>query len=120
LSTRWKAFGWLSGNQFIDSYTKVKKLHQYVLAMLYYSANDKNWKNNDLWLSDIDECDLYTSEAENEICNSQGQLDEIDLDNNRLQGALRGMNCQFSSHSWWFWTLQERVVRHYFHKRGSF
>jgi hypothetical protein len=83
-----KAFDWLSGNQFLAQYTKVKKLQRYVLAVLYYSANGGNWRNSELWLSDIDECDWYTSEAENGICNSQGQLDEIDLENNILQGAL--------------------------------
>jgi hypothetical protein len=66
----------------------VEKLQRYVLAVLHYSANGGSWRNSDLWLSDIDECDWYTSEAEDDICNSQGQLDEIDLDNNRLQGAL--------------------------------
>jgi hypothetical protein len=48
----------------------------------------QGWDNINLWLSDADECKWYSSEMDNEVCNSDRELDEIDLDNNGMSGSL--------------------------------
>ena len=83
-----KALGWLSSNRFLHLYDDDQKIQRYVLATLYYSTTGESWENNNLWLSDENECDWYTAESENPICDNVGTLDELDLDRNGLSGEL--------------------------------
>ncbi len=82
------ALSWLSGNQFLAAYSDEKKIQRFVIAVLFYSTSGDSWTQKDLWLSDIDECDWYFSETVNEICNSGGAIDEIDLKDNGLRGEF--------------------------------
>jgi hypothetical protein len=83
-----RALNWLSGNQFLEAYSVKQIIQRYVLATLYYSTVGQGWDNINLWLSDADECKWYSSEMDNEVCNSDRELDEIDLDNNGMSGSL--------------------------------
>ncbi|KAG7368266.1 RHS repeat-associated core domain containing protein [Nitzschia inconspicua] len=82
------ALTWLSENQFLETYSLEKILQRFAMATLYYSTTGESWRRRDLWLSDTDECGWYTSETQTDVCNGNGQLDEIDLNENGLVGAL--------------------------------
>jgi hypothetical protein len=83
-----RALNWLSGNQFLSAYSVKQIIQRYVMATIYYSTLGEGWDNMKLWLSDADECMWYSSETDYEVCNSYGELDEIDLDANGLSGSL--------------------------------
>ena len=83
-----RAFNWLLTNRFLNTYGEDQILQRYSLATLYYTTNGSGWRNDNLWLSDADECIWYSSESENEVCNSNGNLDEVDLENNGVSGSL--------------------------------
>lgn len=82
------ALDWLSKNQFLNTYSDETKLQRFALATIFYSTDGDSWTQNDLWLSDIDECDWYSSENIDEVCGSGGNLDEVDLKSNNLRGKL--------------------------------
>ena len=83
-----KAYNWLLGNSKLGEYSRVEKIQRYVLSVLYYSTKGDEWFNKDGWLSNKKECEWYTSEEEFPICNLVGDLDELDLNTNNLQGTL--------------------------------
>lgn len=87
-SAQRKAFDWLQENQLFGSYSRSRKLQQFVLATLYFETKGPSWENLDLWLSETSECDWYTSEPVLEICSDQEELNEIDLHENGLNGVL--------------------------------
>lgn len=82
------ALSWLSENQFLGTYSDEQKIQRFVLAVIFYSTTGESWNNNDLWVSDIDECDWYSAETVNEVCNSEHEIDEIDLKTNELVGEF--------------------------------
>ena len=83
-----QGFDWLLENQFYDSYSKVTKLQRFVMATTFYATDGLKWKKSDFWLSDIDECDWYSSEIVGNVCTPQDQLTELHLSGNKLDGAL--------------------------------
>ena len=87
-SPQQRAYTWLLGNANLGRYTRVEKIQRYVLSTLYYSTSGEAWENDFRWLSNEDECSWHTSEEEFPICNLVGELDELDLNNNNLQGTL--------------------------------
>jgi hypothetical protein len=58
------------------------------MSTLYFSTGGESWKKRDLWLSDSDECEWWSSETQADVCNESGQIDKIDLENNGLSGSL--------------------------------
>lgn len=85
-SAQSRALKWLSGNQFLSSYSDQRKLQRFVLAVLYYSTNGDSWGKNDLWLSDIDECNWYFTHGG--ICDSRNTIVALALSSNALNGTL--------------------------------
>ena len=79
---------WVLGNQRLGSYSPDQIVQRFVLATVYFSAGGNNWKNVDGWLSDLSECDWYSSDSDSSICNSRDEITEIDLDSNNLAGIL--------------------------------
>jgi Leucine-rich repeat (LRR) protein len=82
------ALNWLSDSRFLTTYSREQILQRFVMATLYYSTDGSAWLRDDVWLSDVSECDWYSSETKLAICNSEGLIDEIDLDSNNLSGEL--------------------------------
>jgi Leucine Rich Repeat len=80
------ALDWLSKNQFLASYTAEQVLQRFVMATLYFSTEGESWQASDLWLSDSDECEWWSSETQADVCNGSGQLHEID--DSGLSGSL--------------------------------
>eukprot|EP00934_Nitzschia_sp_Nitz4_P004080 Nitzschia sp. Nitz4//scaffold228_size32365//1941//8051//NITZ4_007904-RA/size32365-snap-gene-0.26-mRNA-1//1//CDS//3329542813//4070//frame0 len=83
-----RAFEWLTENRYIGSFSEVEMLQRFFLATLYYSTNGDSWDRSDTWMSDVDECNWYTSETQGEICNADSELDELDLNDNGLVGTI--------------------------------
>jgi hypothetical protein len=83
-----QALAWLSTNQFLSTYSDEQKIQRFVLAVIFYSTGGESWIDKDLWVSDIDECDWYSAEVVNEVCNSEHEIDEIDLKKNGLSGEF--------------------------------
>jgi hypothetical protein len=82
------ALDWLSKNQLLATYTSDQVLQRFVMSTLYFSTGGESWKKRDLWLSDSDECEWWSSETQSDACNESGQIDKIDLEDNGLSGSL--------------------------------
>ena len=88
------ALNWLQ-NPMNEQYSDARLLQRYALATLYYATNPNNnsWKSTSSWLSDIDECNWFsTSESPLDVCattpNGGGVYQELDLRNNGLSGTI--------------------------------
>eukprot|EP00526_Cylindrotheca_closterium_P003385 CAMPEP_0113609644 /NCGR_PEP_ID=MMETSP0017_2-20120614/4605_1 /TAXON_ID=2856 /ORGANISM="Cylindrotheca closterium" /LENGTH=1349 /DNA_ID=CAMNT_0000518483 /DNA_START=142 /DNA_END=4188 /DNA_ORIENTATION=+ /assembly_acc=CAM_ASM_000147 len=65
-------------------------LQRYALATFYYSTNavgETSWMANDLWLSDANVCDWFSSGGSLR-CNNNGMVTALTLTNNGLNGNL--------------------------------
>ncbi|KAL3918521.1 MAG: hypothetical protein SGILL_004197, partial [Bacillariaceae sp.] len=80
-----QAVEWMSQDEQVYSYDGEKLATRYALATLYFSTNGDDWANNDLWLSDQDEC-LWYSEV-SDPC-SGGRYAQLRLGDNNLRGFL--------------------------------
>lgn len=82
------AFEWLrtSNNTQISSDERI--LQRYALASLFYATEGDQWKTTVSWLSEDDECFWYTTSNTGMLCDSEGNMVEIHLRNNNLQGNL--------------------------------
>ena len=78
--------------QWIKSFTNVtsnqKLLQRYALASLFYTTDGPRWTKTDSWLSAADECFWYTTAESGIFCDSNGNVMEINLRNNNLQGSI--------------------------------
>ena len=82
------ALEWLSENANFDSYEEEILLQRFVMATLYFSTGGSEWLQNDLWLSDVNECLWYTSTNTRPPCNEAGLLTNLELDLNDLSGTI--------------------------------
>jgi Leucine-rich repeat (LRR) protein len=83
-----QALAWWISDAAWDSYTDERKLQRYALAVLYFGTQgDDHWTTATGWLSDEDECTWFTSSA-SQVCNPQGRLQVLHLDENGLAGTL--------------------------------
>ncbi|CAJ1967586.1 unnamed protein product [Cylindrotheca closterium] len=62
-------------------------LQRYALATFYYSTSGESWTENDLWLSEADVCEWFSSGG-SLLCNNDGQVTALTLTNNGLDGNL--------------------------------
>jgi hypothetical protein len=62
-------------------------LQRWVMATLYYSLNGDLWNRKDRWLSNLDECTWFSTEPSG-VCNEDGYIQSIDLQDNNLGGTL--------------------------------
>ena len=81
-----EAFTWLSSSPDLALFSDDRKLQRYSLATLYYSAGGDNWRNNDGWLSDENECDWFSRSAA--VCDNLGYYTDLSLGFNDLQGTV--------------------------------
>jgi hypothetical protein len=82
------ALDWLSENTFLSSYSSDQILQRFVMATLYFSTGGESWERDELWLSNVSECEWYSSETDIQVCRPDGRLDELDLKRNNLLGSL--------------------------------
>lgn len=89
-SPQFKAFQWLvqeSANYKLGNDEKL--VHRWVLAVLFESTGGRQtWKNSANWLTSADECEWFTAETQEAICNDEGMIRVLNLENNGLTGTL--------------------------------
>ena len=81
-----KALEWLETSVNIGVSTEQRFLQRYVLATVYYSTDGDDWVNNSAWLSELDECNWWST-AET-VCDELGRYNKLDLQENNLVGSL--------------------------------
>ena len=81
------AYLWLLQDSSNSNYTAERLLQRYVMATFYYSTHGDSWFFNISWLSEKDEC-LWYSRSSGSPCNRQGQLQNLELDYNNVDGNL--------------------------------
>jgi hypothetical protein len=87
-SAQHKAFTWLSADQKVGSYPDSVIVQRYVMATFYYSTNGNRWLMNDGWLDDGDECKWFDKSGGRPPCGPRGDLKNLELDFNNLDGTL--------------------------------
>jgi hypothetical protein len=78
------AVAWMIQDKEVYSYDGERLATRYALATLYYSTNGDDWVNNELWLSDENEC-LWYSKVD--PC-SGGRYTQLRLGDNNLRGSI--------------------------------
>jgi hypothetical protein len=79
------ALQWLAKNPSLDTYSDAQKVQRYVMATLFFSTNGPNWIMSDGWLSNDGECTWFGFWLS---CDDAGVLNELDLRENNMSGAL--------------------------------
>jgi Leucine-rich repeat (LRR) protein len=85
-SPQFAAFEWLAGNANLDSYSIARILQRHALATFYFSTNGSQWSENELWLSDEDECSWFSRARA--VCGPGGQFRRLQLYFNNAQGGI--------------------------------
>jgi Leucine-rich repeat (LRR) protein len=88
LSPQYLAFEWLSNNGNLNFFSDEKNMQRFVLATFYFSTNGDDWTNKDLWLTDEDECNWYSSNIYLSQCNELGYYRYLELNFNGLSGTI--------------------------------
>jgi hypothetical protein len=86
-SPQYQAYIWLSENAQVEDYSEDRLLQRYALATFYFSTHGEDWFFQDLWLSDADEC-LWYSRSSRPSCNREGQVQNLELDYNNVNGEM--------------------------------
>jgi hypothetical protein len=81
------AFDWLANDPNLAEYTDQRKLQRFALATLYFSTDGDNWRRNDGWLSEENECLWYTASSASP-CDDNFSYKSLDLDLNGLSGTI--------------------------------
>jgi Leucine-rich repeat (LRR) protein len=85
-----QAFDWLTNdktaNPDLNKMSDETKTQRYALATFYYATNGNYWTNKTGWLSSESECKWFSSTAL--LCDANGRLIALELDNNQVQGQL--------------------------------
>ncbi len=82
------AFEWLRSPVNAEISSDERLLQRYALASLFYATGGDQWKTSVSWLSQEDECFWYTTSTSGMLCDSNGNMVEIHLRNNNLEGSL--------------------------------
>eukprot|EP00980_Cylindrotheca_fusiformis_P007639 scaffold1605_cov141-Cylindrotheca_fusiformis.AAC.2 len=88
LSPQYLAFQWLLTNSGIISFTEKKRIQRFVLAVFYFATNGDQWDQSDLWLTEEDECNWYSSNIFRARCNEEGDFNNLELYHNGISGTL--------------------------------
>jgi hypothetical protein len=83
------AFEWLQLNTIRAMQPDRIILQRFALATLYYSTSGDQWRRNDGWLTEENECLWYTRSLLSP-CNSLGEYTHLNLPSNSLAGSLPG------------------------------
>jgi hypothetical protein len=83
------AFEWLQLNTIRATQSDRIILQRFALATLYHSTSGAQWRRNDGWLTEENECLWYTRSLLSP-CNSLGEYTHLNLPSNSLAGSLPG------------------------------
>jgi hypothetical protein len=83
------AFEWLQPNTIRATQSDRIILQRFALATLYYSTSGDQWRRNDGWLTEENECLWYTRSLLSP-CNKLGEYTDLNLPSNSLAGSLPG------------------------------
>jgi hypothetical protein len=83
------AFGWLELNTNRATQSDPIILQRFALATLFYSTSGDQWRRNDGWLTEENECLWYTRSLLSP-CNAVGEYTHLNLPSNSLAGSLPG------------------------------
>ncbi|CAJ1962330.1 unnamed protein product [Cylindrotheca closterium] len=88
-SAQSRALAWLTSDDSMDAFFVTEKLIQrWAMAVLYYSTNGEEWRTQDKWLTNHDECEWHTADPYTSVCNDDGLVSSLHLRNNGLRGTL--------------------------------
>lgn len=87
-SPQYRAYSWLRNNNQLHEYSERQLLQRYSMATLYYATNGNEWVVNTSWLSDEPECAWFGKTDSKNRCNQRGELMNLELDLNNLNGLL--------------------------------
>jgi Leucine-rich repeat (LRR) protein len=81
------AYDWLLNDPGLSEYSEQRILQRFTLATLYFSTDGDNWKRNDRWLSNENEC-LWYSASGILPCNEGLAYNILNLPLNGLVGTV--------------------------------
>jgi hypothetical protein len=87
LSPQFAAMQWIRTPNNQGIYSDRVFLQRYALATVYYATGGEQWSSSDRWLTNSTECEWYSS-SEEPICDSEGNLLELNLSDNNLLGIF--------------------------------
>jgi len=82
------AFQWLKSTANDGIPLGQRLLQRYALATLFYATQGNGWTTSSSWLSQTNECSWYTTANAGSVCDSNGNIIVINLQNNHLQGSI--------------------------------
>jgi hypothetical protein len=82
------ALQWLKSPLNSDFDDEDRLIQRYALATFFYSTAGEGWSSNFLWMSSSDECIWYSTSKSGTICDQDGRLRELDLQENKLFGSI--------------------------------
>jgi Leucine rich repeat len=86
------AFDWLSNNKLSNPTVAIAErriLQRFALAAFFFATNGYHWTVNTQWLSEIHECDWYTTSFRGHGCDEKRDIFiALELDFNNVQGML--------------------------------
>jgi hypothetical protein len=81
------AYDWLAKNPDLAEYSEQRIIQRFSLATLYFSTGGENWRRNDRWLSDENEC-LWYSTSSTLPCDEMLAYTSLELELNNLAGTI--------------------------------
>lgn len=87
-SPQYAAMQWLLTSANIGVYKDSTLIQRYALASLYYATGGEQWLDSSSWLTDVSECEWYSSSDMGSICDVDENLLELNLRGNSLTGSL--------------------------------
>jgi hypothetical protein len=87
LTPQFAALNWLANNANYDDYSDERLVQRFALASFFYSTKGQEWRNNEGWLSDADECTWYSRSSQPQ-CDGSGSYIRLSLGLNDLWGTI--------------------------------
>ena len=88
-SPQFAAMQWIRTPNNDGIFSERRFLQRYALATMYFSMNGDKWDKANLWLTNADECEWFSSSG-SLACDSEGNIIDIDLSANNLSGEMPG------------------------------
>jgi len=82
-----KARDWLRTGKDILEFNAERIRQRYAVTVFFCETDGGDWLENDMWLSDLHECDWY-NRVGLDICNRVEQMEILRIHDNMLQGTL--------------------------------
>jgi hypothetical protein len=86
-SPQYRALDWLLEDPLYSTYSGARVVQRWAMATFFFSTNGNNWDQSDNWLGEMNECSWF-SKRQNDVCDGDGNVRRIELDDNNLGGTL--------------------------------